>query len=177
MAETKEKWIKSTWAIAIFSVVIGPLIYDFLKEKPIMSTFLSFLTFDLKVWWVLLALATLFIWLKLYVSRTNRRIKSAVPDYKEDEINGRRWTWQWEWNIYEREWSVIKLKCYCPHCDTRLDKHEAGGKVLLDCPRCFHLDSGNASLGFGRITSLICDNYDRREKQKNENVTNVQPKK
>lgn len=177
MTDKKKNWIKSPWTIAIFSAVIGPLLYDFLKEKPILSTFLSILTFDLKVWWVLLALGAVFFWLRSYVKRMNRKLRAAVREYRDDEINGRRWTWTWEWSNYEREWCVEKLKCYCPDCNTPLTAKFLGEKTLFDCPRCNFQELNDRSLNFDRISRIICDNYDRKEKQKNENLTNVEPKK
>ena len=75
-----KKWIKSPWGISIGTAIFSLLLtmgYDYSKEKPILTTvwnvlvwiwelILAILNFNLKVWWIIVAIG-LFIFI-LYLT-------------------------------------------------------------------------------------------------------------
>ncbi|MEL7586498.1 MAG: hypothetical protein AAGU19_07260 [Prolixibacteraceae bacterium] len=180
---TKGKWIKSPWTIsfgsAIFSLLLT-MIYDYSKEKPILSTIWlilkwiinliwSILNFDLKVWWIILAFA--FIILLLYIIdkfKNDEKFKPDFYNYREDRFKRWRWSWEWEWSNSKKSWIISNLKAHCPNCNTPMIDHSGSYGILFVCPRCDFNASNEQCDEAHKIERIIIDNIERKRK-KNEN--------
>lgn len=169
---------KSPWALALVPVVFGTIltaIYDAIKDKPILSTLweglktvfgwiISFLNFELKVWWVLLGIAliifVLFIIIKL--SENTDKFKPEFASYKEDVFAGWKWTWEWRFNNYKGSWQITNLQAHCPECDTPMfhDQYDRD----FQCPRCdFCTDYRSSHKRRNEIEAIIIDNVKRQK--------------
>ena len=109
----KKSWLTSSWTIGIGTTFFGfllSILYDSLKNKPILSTIgqilqfiwnciISVLSFKLKVWWVLVGIVGIII--SLYFISKIQDIKPDFYNYTEGVFKHWRWTWKWKWNKYE----------------------------------------------------------------------------
>ena len=139
---------KSPWALALVPVVLGTIltaIYDAIKDKPILSTLweglktvfgwvISFLNFELKVWWVLLGIALIIVALiiiaKIYVIKSNPSFLS----YTKDSVLG--YTWEWEYKkTYDGKYTICNLHPVCSNCGMRL-KQVGIYRGQMECLRC-----------------------------------------
>ena len=149
-----KKFWKNPWTIGICTTLIGFLLtvlYDLLKGKHVFTTMLAvlsaiwnaiiaFLTFDIKVWWILAGIAILFLIL-LFLSKRADRKETPLCDkdasflkYTKDTIHG--WSWEWEWHKnYEGKYDVEGLRIVCKYCGTPLVS-EFGSYGLPYCMRC-----------------------------------------
>ena len=122
-----KKFWASPWTIGIGTSFIGFLftvIYDLVKDKSIFSTIwsiikwiwnliISFLNFNIKVWWLLIGIAVLFLVLfliaKYYDFKNENENSAGFLKYTKDTIQG--WSWDWNW---QKDWSgkydVEKIK-------------------------------------------------------------------
>lgn len=181
MTLNKEHWTKSAWTIsigtAIFSLFLT-MVYDYSKEKPILSTVWSFLkwianliwsvlNFDLKVWWIVVAVFV-FI-LTLVIIDKFKRKETFKPDfynYREDKFKNWRWSWDWNWNRNKNAWIISEMKAHCPHCDTPLIDHSNSYILSFDCPRCeFNAIDRQCDEQY-KIERIILDNIDRQRAEK-----------
>lgn len=178
-----KKFLKSPWTISIATALFAfflILIYDLVKGKHILSTIgsilvviknaiITFLTFDLKVWWVIVALLILFVILyfvyKYYDYKDSVTLKPDFLKYTKDTIQG--WSWEWIWqkdnggNYY-----VEDLHPICPICNTPLvisDNYDGSSKCLR-CERNFKKELPYLD----HIEMLIKDNVRRNSFAKSE---------
>ena len=102
----KSTWRKSPWVISISTAVFGfllTLLYDLFRERPILSTIyeffvliingiISFLNFQLRVWWVLLGIALivaiLYIIFKVWDAFQKDTSSGAFLKYTSDTLSG-----------------------------------------------------------------------------------------
>lgn len=180
MKQNKEHWIKSSWAIsigtAIFSLLLT-MVYDYSREKPILTTVWTILkllgnfvwtilNFDLKVWWILLAVV-LFILIIILIANV-KKDKTFKPDfysYREGKFKRWRWTWGWKWSDSENAWGISDLKAHCPICDTPMIEHSSVYGLSFDCPRCeFRADDSQCDEPH-KIERIILDNIDRERNE------------
>lgn len=84
-----KKFLKSPWTIGISTTLLGFILtvgYDLIKGKQVFTTIgkffsmlwswiITFLTLDLKVWWVLLGIAVLFLFCMLLQKSANQKNK------------------------------------------------------------------------------------------------------
>ena len=90
-----KKFFKSPWVIGIGTTVVGgvilSIVLDLIKEVSILSTLgtviktvwrwiISFLTFELKVWWVLLGIVVIIIVL-LVISKAVDSKEETLPEF------------------------------------------------------------------------------------------------
>lgn len=149
-----KKFLKNPWTISLGSVIIGFLLtvlYDLLKGKNILSTvgeiissiisfFHSFLTFQLKVWWVLVGLIVIICILtiigKYNESRMSHEQEAKPPfvKYTKDTIKGWCWEWRWYKNLYG-VYDIENLHPVCSSCGTPLVKSDIY-KYNFECMRC-----------------------------------------
>lgn len=180
MTQNKEHWIKSSWAIsigtAIFSLLLT-MVYDYLKEKPILTTVWeilkwlgnfvwTILNFDLKVWWLLLAVVS-FILIIILIANVKKE-KTFKPDfysYREGKFKRWRWTWGWQWSDSENAWGISDLKAHCPNCDTPMIKHSSFYGLSFDCPRCEFRAEDSQCDEPHKIERIILDNIDRKRNE------------
>ncbi len=172
-----KKVLRSSWTIGVATTLLGFLLtvgYDLLKGKHIFTTIalfcstlwswmISFLNFELKVWWILIALAVLAAVLFL-VSKLGGAKEETKPDftsYQSDKFRLWRWSWDWTFDTYEHKWHVKDLKAHCPQCDTPMisDRYED----VFQCPRCrFRAGYDNHEKSY-EVEAVIIDNLDRKK--------------
>ena len=175
-----KNWKKSPWTISIATAIFSLLLtmgYDYSKNEPILSTvwnlfkwiwnlIISILNFDLKVWWILIALAV-FIGI-IYLIDKFKQKESFKPDfygYREDKVKKWKWTWTWEWNNFKKAWIISNFRAHCPNCDTPMIEHSSSiYGVSFDCPRCDFTASGSQCDEPHKIERIILDNIDRKRK-------------
>ena len=173
-----KKFWKNPWTIGICTTLIGFLLtvlYDLLKGKHVFTTIhtvltviwngiITFLTFDLKVWWVLLGVAILLLALVVYSKALDRKDMlsnnkgSAVFEYTQDSIDGWKWTWEWRKN-YDGKYGIENLRLLCSYCDTPL-VNEDGSYGPPFCIRCKRRFPDNVP-DYKNIEVLILDNARR----------------
>ena len=183
--ERIKKFLLNPWTIticgALFSFVLT-LLSDAIRGEQILSTFVfivawiwniivSFLTFSLKVWWVLIGVAVIILGLWSYSKILNARSSSSsIPKflgYTQDFLLGFKWEWTWEKDYYGK-YSVENLQPICTDCDTPL-RYDFTGFYRLKCLRCNKSYSGNVPQE-DDVKTLIYDNVKKKYfKRKEEN--------
>ena len=180
-----KSWIKSPWTISIGTAICSfvlTVVYDYSKDKPILSTvgylvktiwnfIKSILNFELKIWWILVAILA-FIGI-VYLIDKLKDDESFKPDfcnYKEGVFKHWRWTWGWVWNTHKNTWTISDLKAHCPRCNTPMIDQSSRYMLGFDCPRCDYRASDVDECDIPhKIERIILDNIDReREKKRNE---------
>ena len=176
-----KKFWKSPWTISIVSAIVGSIVtfvIDAIKDVPILFTLwtviktvwgwiITFLTFDLKVWWVLLGLGAIILVLIIIakISKSKEGEPPAFLAYKKDKIGDWDWSWSWDFWITENKWHIKDLKAHCPKCDTPMFHDNWDTK--FQCPRCNY--ETNYSTKFKRrseVEAIIIDNVHRQYKNK-----------
>lgn len=159
------KWLKAPWTISIGTLLLT-ILYDYFKSKPILSTIwqllkiignfiVSFLNFNLKVWWLIIIF--IFVIIIIYLINKFQPKEDIKPDfynYREDNFQGFRWTWKWDFNPYKGGWVISDLNAHCPKCDTRLID-------FSECPRCDFIIFDK--LESYKIQHIILDNIERNK--------------
>ena len=156
------KFLKSPWTISIVSTVLSSaltIIYDIFKGKKILSTLfdilkgvynfiISFLNFELKLWWILLTIVilTFVLWIVIKIKEFGESGPEFLK-YTKDTIQGWNWEWTWRKN-YDGKYVVDDLHPVCESCGTPLAaKHDY--QSSLYCVRC-----GRTRPGFGVFPDL-----------------------
>jgi hypothetical protein len=145
-------WTKSPWTISIVTAIFSLLLtmfYDYFKNNPVLTTVWSIikwignllwtiLNFDLKVWWIVIALILLIFVLFIIDKFKNAdAFKPYFHNYIEDNFKWWKWTWSWELNRSKSAWVISNLKAHCPKCDTPMIEIPSSLNGLsFDCPRC-----------------------------------------
>lgn len=176
-----KKWLKSPAGISIGVTLLGfalTVFYDLIKTKPVLTTIwailqsiwrfiLQCLTFQLRVWWVLLAIAglifVLYIAVKIDDQKHSETNKPLFLKYTKDVIMD--WNWEWDWEKqYDGNYAICHLHPICPRCNTPLIHSYIGG----ECPRC-HYSAYSIIPNDGTVKLLIRDNVKKGLFPKNEN--------
>jgi len=169
----KKHWIKSEWSMAIIGALfslIFTIIYDYFKSNPFLSTIgkffkfiyhsiIGFLTFDIKVWWILCFFIVLIIAICLInvFQKNDTTIKEELPkfiEYKEDWIKG--YDFKWNWYKNNGQWTLGHITVKCPKCQTPMNPNYA---QYYRCPRCNHEPENQIMMN--DIRSIIIDNSNR----------------
>lgn len=181
MTKSREHWIKSPWTISIGTATFSLLLtmgYDFLKEKPVLTTvwvvikwianlIWAVLNFNLKVWWII-GSVFLFILITILINRFKKKetLKPVFYAYREDRLKRWKWTWDWNFSKSENAWLVSGMKAHCPKCDTPMINHSSIYSLSYLCPRCdFRADDSDCD-DPNKIEMIILDNVDRFEAKK-----------
>ena len=159
-----KKWIKSPLTISILTTIV-PMLYDYSKEKPILTTILKIVkeiknfvyklfNFDLKVWWIILVALVFLIILNVI------KVKPDFYSYREDVFKG--WKWTWSWNKINGRWLISELDVHCPKCDTPMTINSGNyNDMIFNCPRCeFRHDDKQITLD--KIEMIIIDNIKKK---------------
>ena len=144
-----KKFAKNPWAIGIGTTVIGGVLLsfvldwikgvDWLSTLKIVITFIfnvivAFLTFELKVWWILIAVALIVVALIIVAKIHNSKPESSFLSYTKDSVLG--YTWEWEYKkTYEGKYTICNLHPVCSNCGMRLKQVGVYGGQM-DCLRC-----------------------------------------
>lgn len=180
-----KKWLKSPWGISIGTAIFTfalTVIYDCVKNKPILSTIhtfiqttgkfiVQFFNIELKVWWV--ALGVLAITLVMYImSKVITAAEKSEPEfcqYNDGHFRHWRWTWDWQFNYNKGLWNIRHLVAHCPKCDTPMVDHSNCFRgVRFQCPRCnFQAEDNECDQAY-EVEQVIFDNIERqRQKARN----------
>lgn len=172
-----KKFLKSPWTIGISTTLLGFILtigYDLIKGKQVFTTIgkffsmlwrwiITFLTLDLKVWWVLLGIAVLFfvLYAVAKISEPKEQVKPAFTNYTQDRFRLWKWSWNWEWSSYHKQWHVANLHAHCPQCDTPMNHDQY--EDVFQCPRChFRAEYDNHEKSY-EVETVIIDNLNRQK--------------
>jgi len=169
MKRTK-KWFKSPAGIGVGTTLLAfvlTVFYDLVKTKPVLTTILtilqgiwkfilSFLNFQLRVWWVLLGIVgVIFVLYIIFKVDDLKHLDTNLPTflhYTRDKVLN--WTWEWDWEKkYDGKYWIENLHPICPHCNTPL-VCEYG---TFKCPRC-HFSEGSNIPNYDTVQIMITDN-------------------
>lgn len=175
-----KKFLESSWTIGIATTLLGFILtvsYDLIKEKQVFTTIgkffsilwgwiITFLTFDLKVWWVLLGIAVIFFALYTIVKIIEKKelLKPEFTDYTQDKFRIWKWSWEWKFNKMKNVWQIVNLQAHCPKCDTPMINKGFG---IFQCPRCAYNPESYDHEEPYEVEKVISDNL-YRQKNKGE---------
>ncbi len=160
---------KSEYKVALFGATLGVLftaIYDFIKERPILTTLWNSLKwvwknlFELKItiWQLLLALAIIYTLFKIRPKKKEKQSPDFL-NYTTDNFDEIKWKWDWKWNSITRKWHVDNLVPLCTKCETATMLNEDYIDKYSTCPRCDNfMDKLKSS---EKIEAIIIDNVHR----------------
>lgn len=174
------KWIKSPWTIGIGTAIFSfflPLIYDYFKQNPFLTTFLVLfkwvsniiwfiLNYNIKVWWLLSAILAIVIVITFISLKKGKIIKPDFYNYSEDKFKQWKWTWDWEYNRNRGAWNIINMKAYCPKCDTPLIDYSNEFGKNFECPRCEYKAFYDKCDDPAKVERIILDNVEREKQNK-----------
>lgn len=147
-----KKFMKNPWVLAIGSTVIGGVLLSFVLDwingvdwtttikiviQFIANTIIAFLNFELKVWWLLIAVAlfvlVLFVIAKYYDAKSKNE-KPSFLNYTKDSVLG--YTWEWEYSKgYDGKYTIKNLHPVCSKCGMILKQGGVYG-LQMECLRC-----------------------------------------
>lgn len=174
-----KKFWNSKWTFALITSFAGTLFtvfIDWLKKKDIFSTLklvfttvwrwlLAFLNFEIKVWWILVALGVLVVilWVIAKIANAKESDPPAWMQYTEDRFTDWKWSWTWEKGPYGK-YQVANLVAHCPKCDTpmRHDNYD----TVFHCSRCQY-DSRRHKDNHDDVLIVIHDNIQRKTQKQN----------
>jgi len=172
-------WIKSPWTIGIATTILGfllSMLNDNIKDVPVLTTIGSvfnwighllwtILDFDIKVWWIILAIMLLILALWIYSKLEKKEItKPEFCEYREDNFTHWKWTWNWEYSNTRSGWVVTRMEAHCPKCHTPMMNNASFG-LNYTCPRCDYSAINDQCDNPVKIERVILDNIDRRIKK------------
>ena len=121
-----KKFFKNPWILGIGTTVIGGIalsfILDWIKGVDWLSTLkavvnfivnviVTFLNFELKVWWILIAVALIILvlfFIAKYYDAKSQNEKPSFLSYTKDSVLG--YTWEWEYSKgYDGKYSIKNL--------------------------------------------------------------------
>lgn len=160
---------KNDYKVGIFGgviAVISSAVYDYIKEKPILSSVISFFIwiweqifeFEISVWQILIILIIfVVIYSFIKTDKTEKTTPINFTYYNRDTIHGTIWTWDWQHNTFENKWQVQNITPICDNCGTRM-KYEFsyGFDSSAKCPRCNNRQTNLRDKEI--IEALIIDN-------------------
>lgn len=165
-----KKFLYNPWTIGIGTTLLAfflPIVLDLIKGLQILTTtkeilsflfniILTFFNFEIKVWWLLIAVAVLALALYIAVKIADVKADSqpAFFRYTKDTIQGWCWEWNWQKNSFG-EYDVYNLHPICTHCGTPLIQSDPFyGRIK--CLRC-NRDYPNSLPNLDHIKMIILD--------------------
>ena len=179
-----KKILKNPWAIGVgtglIAGVLSTFIVDLLKKVSLASTFksvikfiwkciVSFLAFNIKVWWLLIAIGVLVfaLWIiSKYYDAKEENEQTSFLNYTQDSFSGKCWEWVWRKNRFGK-YVIDNLHPICSNCKTPLVQDHAYSDDFK-CPRC-NKKAKIYSNDVTNATTLIYDNV-KREYFSKENI-------
>lgn len=175
-----KKWAKNPWVLGIGTTVIGgvllSLLLDWIQGIDWLSTFknimrfifngvVSFLNFEIKVWWLLIAIAIivvgLFVVAKISGSQSNN-IPHTFLQYTKDYMLGYSWEWTYS-KMYDGKYTISNLHPVCTKCGMRLKQGGLYG-TEMECLRCNTTQNWEDSVAYD-AQLLIEDNIRKNYSQ------------
>jgi hypothetical protein len=164
---------KKDYWIGLYTGIVGIILlalYDYVKEKPILSTLFSiikwiwitFFEFEFKVWQIAIIILVLLSFKKI-LQATKKQVKQTVSDnipkwlnYTQDTIDGITWKWKWNKRYATGNWYIADL---FPLCECKTPMALYNGSSLATCPRCDkHIMDFKSP---EKVEAIIRDNVDR----------------
>lgn len=108
-----KKFLKNPWVLGVGVTVIGGIVLSFVLDwfegvdwlstikvvvKFIADAIITFLKFELKVWWVLVAIALIVVVLIIIVKLLDAKDKNTTTPflkYTKDSVLGYAWEWEY----------------------------------------------------------------------------------
>jgi hypothetical protein len=168
-----KKFLSTPWGISIGTTVFGvlfTLFVDYIKSKPGLSTLkmivssvwnfiVSLLNYELKLWWVIIAIVIILITFNLNFKISGRKVyPPSFTNYKSDTFKVWKWSWEWKQSSYDKKWQVSNLNAYCPKCGHSLLKSD---DILygysFQCPMCNFYSRGETEEHPAKIERIIID--------------------
>lgn len=161
------------------SSLLFSFIYDWVKDKPLLSTavtclkwlwktLINFLALELKVWWLLSIIIIMRIVYLIYKNTNKEAPKPEYINYTSERFKNWIWRWDWYYDAYQKNWLVTNMAAYCPNDDVQLLNKSDMLRQRAVCPKCdtwygddYNLPSVEDTAG---IKTLI---YDKVRKQYN----------
>lgn len=147
-----KKLFKNPWTLGIGTTVVGGVLLSFILDwikgvdwlstlksgvKFIGNALIAFLNFELKVWWVLTAIALIILALIFLAKYYDAKAKNEKPpffSYTKDSVLG--YTWEWEYSKgYDGKYSISNLHPVCSKCGMNLKQGGVYG-MQMECLRC-----------------------------------------
>ena len=172
-----KKFLKSPWTIGIGTTVFGGVLLTFVLDLIqgvdwlstlktvihfIVKCITSFLNFNIKVWWLLIAIAAIIGILWIIVKCNDRKEQDKEPqflEYTQDHLLGYSWEWTYE-KLWDGKYSISNLHPVCTTCRTPLKQGGSWGLDMI-CLRCKKSKQWNsAKLDEARL--LIEDNIKKK---------------
>lgn len=175
--DNKEGWTSKATKISLVTGIVGSviasLIYDAIKNYSFLSTIISvlkflwsileyLLTFNIKVWWLLIF--TLLTWIVWKILSTKNSTDSSNPpyyNYKTDKFKKWNWSWNWRFDSTHNAWIISNLKAHCPKCNTPMIDYSKWHVVSFGCPRCDYKARDSDCDEPHKVEQVILDNIDR----------------
>lgn len=147
-----KRFTKNPWVLGIGTTVIGGILLSFVLDlingvdwlstlkavlKFIIDAIIAFLNFELKVWWVLVAIALLVIILIIitkFLDAKENYTPKPFMSYTKDFIMGFNWEWEYR-KTYEGNYTISNLHPVCSKCGMIL-KQSGMYKQEMKCLRC-----------------------------------------
>ena len=180
-----KKFLKNPWFFTVGTTVIGgvllTLVNDWIKKVDWLSTLktviefianavIAFLNFEIKVWWLLVAIAILFALLVIYVKILDAKDKSnPIPflSYTTDFVLG--YTWEWDYmQGYDGKYTINNLHPVCSKCGMILREGRTIYGKEMKCLRC-NTTQNWEDYYLTDAQMLIEDNIKKRYLQKQKN--------
>lgn len=147
-----KKLAKNPWVLGIGTTVIGgvllSLLLDWIQGIDWLSTFknvmrlifndvVCFLNFEIKVWWLLIAIAIIVVGLFVAAKMSDFQSNNIHPSflqYTKDYILGYSWEWTYS-KMYDGKYTISNLHPVCTKCGMRLKQGGLYG-TEMECLRC-----------------------------------------
>ena len=148
-----KKFIKNPWVLGIGTTVIGGVLLSFVLDcikgvdwlstlkvvvAFIFDTIVAFLNFEIKVWWLLVAVALLFVALIIFSKILDAKDKNnPIPflSYTKDSALG--YTWEWEYRkTSDGKYTITNLRPICSKCEMILRQGHTLHGMEMKCLRC-----------------------------------------
>ncbi len=178
MRKKIKAFFENPWIITIGSgliVLIVTIAIDVITADKVFSTIMTVTTsiwtiiitalnFEIKVWWMLVAILMVILGLFLLIRLANKKVHPpAQPkflQYTKDTILG--FKWEWDWEKYGGTYHVENLRSICFYCDTPLKTKSRGYGKYHICLRC-NSETCRAMPEKDDIIMLIRDNARRED--------------
>ena len=165
MIKTQHSEIKITLFGAAAGVVFTA-IYDWIKQKPILSSFKSIiiwlwnniLEYNIAVWQIIIGVIILLALKKILKKNITVQVKVDWLEYTQDTFSGIKWKWIWKNNGYN-VYSIKNLQPICSNCGTGMTVYEDWQENTANCPRCDNRLRNVKDLS--KIKAIINDNIER----------------
>ena len=147
-----KKFAKNPWVIGTGTTVIGGVLLSFVLDwikgvnllstlksviKFVVKAIVAFLNFDLKLWWVLIAIALIVVVFIIIAKILEAKDKSnpvSFLHYTKDTVLGYSWEWDYR-KTHDGKFTISGLHPVCSKCGMCLKQGGSFG-MQMQCLRC-----------------------------------------